>query len=248
MLNKTLKDILDHTHGLGFIDMVKVTGNNKETAIEAMDASRSVVVYGKLRDTVTSLDGVIGLARMGVLSGYLKFPPFQDPSAKIEVVHETRNAVEVPSEIKFTAPGGHKSTYRFMSSELVEEQIKVPVFRGTTWDVTITPNDGNIKDLSYFSGILGQFEQVFVPRTVNNKLVLGIGSGSNDRADVPFAHDVSGSLAGRWGWPISETLAILKLATRSDNCVMSFSEKGAMKIQFDSECGTFEYILPAKAI
>lgn len=248
MLKDTLKDVLDHTHGLGFIDMVKVTGDDKETRIEAMEASRSVVVYGTLNDADSSLSGIIGLARMGVLSGYLRFPPFQDDAAKITVVKETRGGSEVSSEIKFSAPGGHKSTYRFMSSELVDEQIKIPVFRGTTWDVTITPNEGNIKDLSYFSGILGAFEQVFVAKTVNNNLVFSIGSGSNDRTDVPFASNVSGSLAGRWGWPINETLSILKLASRSSDCIMSFSEKGVMKIAFTSSCGKFEYILPAKAL
>lgn len=248
MLKDTLKDILDHTHGLGFIDMVKVTGDNNETKIEAMDASRSVVVYGTLHDSVESLNGVIGLARMSVLNGYLRFPPFQDPAAKIEVVRENRGDQQVPSEVKFSAPGGHRSTYRFMSSELVEEQIKIPVFRGTTWDVTISPTDGNIKDLSYFSSILSSFEQNFVAKTVDNDLVLSIGSGSNDRTDVPFARGVSGTLAGRWGWPISETLSVLKLASRSTDCVMSFSEKGAMKIAFSTEQGKFEYILPAKAI
>ena len=29
-----LKDIVKHTHGLGFLDLVKITGDDKETAIE----------------------------------------------------------------------------------------------------------------------------------------------------------------------------------------------------------------------
>lgn len=248
MLSKTLRNILDHTHGLGFIDMVKITTNDVETVFEAMDSSRSVVMYGKLHNPVSELEGVVGLARMSVLNGYLKFPPFQDESAKVEVVTETRGGKYIPSEVKFSAAGGHKSNYRFMSAELVEEQIKVPVFRGTTWDVTVAPNEGNIKDLSYFSSILGSFEQIFVAETVDGDLVLKIGTGSNDRTNVPFARGVNGTLGGRWGWPINETLAILRLAVRSEDCVMCFSEKGALKIEFSNEEGKFEYILPAKAV
>ena len=29
-----LKDIVKHTHGLGFLDLVKITGDDKETSID----------------------------------------------------------------------------------------------------------------------------------------------------------------------------------------------------------------------
>ena len=41
-----LKDIVKHTHGLGFLDLVKITGDDKETAIDSMAEDRSVILQG----------------------------------------------------------------------------------------------------------------------------------------------------------------------------------------------------------
>lgn len=248
MLTDTLNDILAHTHGLGFIEMMKIKGDDTETRIEAMNEKKTVVVYGSLKAPAAELAGTIGMARLAVLNGYLRFPPFQDDKATVEVVTDMRNGEEVPKEISFKAPGGHSSSYRFMSAEVAEEQIKVPAFKGTKWDVVVTPTEGNMKDLSYFAGILGSFEPVFVAKTEGKDLVLSIGSGSTDRARVPFSKDVSGALAGRWAWPLVETLSILKLATKAEDCQMSFAEKGVMKIEIETAVGTYEYLLPAKSV
>lgn len=246
MLTDILADVLAHTHGLGFIEMVKITGDANETKIEAMNDARSVIMYSKLKTPYAGFEGTIGLARMGVLSGYLKFPPFQDPAAKVEIGTRDKGGVQVPAEVRFSATGGHASTYRFMSKEVVDEQIKVPTFRGLAWDVVLTPEAGSLKDLSYFAGILGSYEPTFSAKTEGTDFNLYIGSDSTDRVKVPFAKNVSGSLQGRWSWPLVETLAILKLANAADTCVMSFAEKGALKIDISSPVADYEYILPAR--
>ena len=45
-----LLDIVQHTHGLGIIDLVKITGTEKETLINTIAEDRSVIVDGKLSD------------------------------------------------------------------------------------------------------------------------------------------------------------------------------------------------------
>lgn len=244
-MKKVFEDVVAHTHGLGFIDMVKVLGEADSTKLESMSENKNVMLYATLNTAIPELEGTTGLARMAVLNGYLKFPAFQDDSATITVKRTQRGADEVPTQIDFSAPGGHRSTYRFMSPEVAED-IKVPVFRGANWDLTVTPDEGSLKDLSYFAGILGAFDPVFVAKTNKSDLMFSIGSGSNDRSEVPFATDVNGTLAGHWAWPLSETLSILKLAVQAESCAMMFSEKGALKIEMTTEHGHYEYILPAK--
>lgn len=39
-----LKDIVQHTHGLGTIDLVKVTGTDSETRVIALAEDKTVVV------------------------------------------------------------------------------------------------------------------------------------------------------------------------------------------------------------
>ena len=42
-----LQDIVQHTHGLGVIDLVKVVGSDSETTLEAISEDRSVIVQAK---------------------------------------------------------------------------------------------------------------------------------------------------------------------------------------------------------
>jgi len=248
MLAETLTDVLAHTHGLGFIEMIKIDSDSTETKISAIDDSKSVVVYGTLKTPLTQLDGTVGLSRMAVLNGYLKYPKFSEDGSSITIETSQRDGVAVPAEIRFSSDDGHDSSYRFMHKDIVEEQIKVPNFKGATWDVVITATDEVMKDLSYFNSVLGAFEPTFVAKTdANGDLNFYIGSGPTDRATVPIAKSVNGSLTGNLTWPLVETLAILKLATKADDCTLSFSNKGVLKIEMETAVGTYEYLLPARA-
>jgi len=247
MISEVLSDVLAHTHGLGFVEMAKITSEDGETKIEAMDEDKTVVIYGKLNDELTEVAGTVGLSRMAVLQGYLKFPPYSESGSTVEIVTQERNGEQVPAEVKFGSSTGHKASYRFMSKDVADEQIKVPLFKGVEWDVVITPTEENMKDLSYFNGVLGGFEPVFTAKTEGTDLKLFIGSGAADRATVPFASGVSGSITGSLSWPLVETLAILKLAAKAEDCTMSFSNKGALKIELGTAFAKYEYILPARS-
>lgn len=248
MLSQVLTDILAQTHGLGFIEMMKIDSSATETKIAAINDDKSVVAYGTLASPLTELDGVVGLSRMAVLQGYLKFPHFVDDGATIEIKTTQRDGADVPTEISFSGANGHESSYRFMHKDVVEEQVKVPSFLGATWDVVIAGTDEIMKDLSYFNGILGAFEPTFTAKTdANGDLNFYIGSGPTDRATVPVAKAVNGTLTGNLTWPLVETLAILKLASKADDCTISFSNKGALKIEMETSIGSYEYLLPARS-
>jgi hypothetical protein len=240
-------DIIKHTSGLGFIEMVKLTGTNTDVKLEAMDDDRTVVVNATLKNPIDGLDGTIGLSRLGILSGYLNFAPFAESSASVEIKTQKRaNGDEVPAEIKFDSGLGHVAHYRFMSAEIAEEQIKVPPFKGATWQVVITPTKSAMKDLSAMNSILGSFESTFSVRTNDDNLEFLIGSGASDRTTIVFAKDIQGELKHQWSWPLAQVLAILKLHESSASCTMSFSDQGALQIEIDSGLGTYQYILPAR--
>ena len=241
-----LLDIVKHTHSLGFIQAVKIDGNDgSETNIEAMDDDRSVVLKGKLHNAVQDFSGVIGLGKLGVLSGYLNFDGYADAQSKIGVVKRERNGEQVAEELQFDSPKGYSANYRFMISQLIEEKLKTVKFKGVNWDLTIQPTQQNLKDLSYFAGVMGSVESTFVAKTDGADLKFYIGDGSNDRVEIPFASNVNAELKKGWAWPLAQTLSILKLSDTS-NASISFSEQGAMKISIDSGIGLYDYILPAR--
>tara|TARA_X000000950_G_scaffold275161_1_gene361165 strand:+ start:17386 stop:18129 length:744 start_codon:yes stop_codon:yes gene_type:complete len=240
-----LLDIVKHTHSLGFIQTVKVEGSTTETGVEAMDEDKTVVLKGKLHTPVSELEGVAGLSRLGVLSGYLNFEPYKNGESTIKVKRSQRNGDSTPEEIEFASPLGYSANYRFMVSSLLDEKLKSVKFKGVNWDVTVQPTQQNLKDLSYFAGIMVGHESTFVAKTDGTTLKFYIGDGSNDRVEIPFAQNVSGQLTKGWAWPLNQVLSILKLSDTSQT-FMSFSDQGAMQISIDSGLGKYDYILPAR--
>ena len=246
MLRDVLLDIVKHTHSLGFIQAVKLESTDEGTSVEAMDDDRTVVLKGKLKNKLDNVPGLIGMGRLGVLSGYLNYEAYGKDGANIEVMTNTRDGVETAEELKFTSPGGYSANYRFMVSSLIEEQLKTIKFKGVEGDITVQPTQQNLKDLTYFNGIMGGFEPTFVAKTDGDTLKFYIGDGANDRVEIPFAQNVQGKLTKGWAWPLAQVLSILKLSDTSQ-ASMSFSDQGAMQISIDSGTATYDYILPARS-
>jgi hypothetical protein len=242
MLLDSLRDIIKHTYGLGFIDMVKLIGTDKDAKIEAMDADKTVVIFGELYQPIKGIETTVGFSRMAFLKGFIDLHEGSD----LTIVNETRSGVDVPTEILFDDKAGLTSNYRFMSDAVVNEQIKVPPFKGATWNVTVEPTKKSIARLSNFTGVLGAFESTFIVSLDKGTLNFAIGAGPTDRANIPFATGVTGALKHQWIWPLSQVISILKLADAAE-CKMNFSDMGALKIDIDSGTGRYSYILPARS-
>ena len=241
----SFKDIVKHTASLGFIDMVKIVGTAADAKIEAIDSDKTVVVFGDMYQPIKGIDSTVGLSRIAVLKGFIDFPLFSSDKAVIDIVTEVRGGATVPTEIKFDSGSGHKSNYRFMSETMVNEQIKVPPFKGATWNLTVIPEKKKIAELGYFQGVLGGFEKRFVVSVDKGTLNFDVGSGPTDRTTVPFATNVTGTMKHQWSWPLSQVLSILKLSETASTTTMYFSDMGALKIDIDSGIGRYSYILPA---
>lgn len=241
MLLDTLKDIVKHTHSLGFIEMVKVIGTATDLKIETKDADNTVIIYGSMYQPESGIDSTIGLSRLAVLKGFIGM----HEGSTVSIATETRNNVTFPTEVVFDDKAGFVSNYRFMSESMINEQVKVPPFKGATWDVTITPTKASIDRLSTNFGIIGGFEKRFIVNVDKGTLKFNVGSGPTDRTTVPFATDVTGNLKHQWTYPLSQVLSILKLADTASTCTMSFSDMGALKIDIDSGIGKYSFILPA---
>ena len=84
--------------------------------------------------------------------------------------------------------------------QLIEEKLKTVKSKGVNWDLTIHPTQQNLKDLSYWAGVMGSVEPTFVAKTDKGSKFY-IGDGSNDRVEIPFAENVNAELKKGWSWP-----------------------------------------------
>ena len=92
-----LKDIVKHTHGLGFLDLVKITGDSKETGIDSMAEDRSVILQGSFHKPQAEMSGTFGMPQLGKLDIHLKCPEYKE-KAKILYSKELEMAQKFQQE------------------------------------------------------------------------------------------------------------------------------------------------------
>ena len=240
-----LQDIVKHTHGLGFLDLVKISGDGSETAIDSMAEDRSVILQGSFHKPQSEMDGTFGMPQLGKLDIHLKCPEYKE-KAKITVLKGTRNGAEVPTGIHFeNEKGDFKNDYRFMNAEIINEKLKTVKFKGVKWDVEIEPTVASVQRFN-FQSIANTEHNAFVVRTNDNNLVFSFGDQASHGGEFVFANGVKGTLNKGWSWPVAQVLQILKLSD-SAKVMLHFSNEGAMMISVDSGLGKYQYIIPAQA-
>ena len=235
-----LQDIVAHTHSLGFLSLVKVTGGD-ETTIDSMAEDRSVIMSATSNHSIA--EGTFGMPNLEKLALHLKNPEYQK-DAKIDVVQAERNGETIPTHIHFeNAAGDFQNDYRFMNKAIIEEKLKTVKFKGAQWNVTISPSMAAIGRMKLMSAAHSE-EPTFNVTTKNSNLVFSFGDASTHAGEFDFEKSVEGTLQHTWSWPVAAVQAILNL---SGDSTMSISDQGAMMITVDSGIATYDYILPAQS-
>lgn len=243
-----IQDIVKHTAGSTGFTAVKMTCSETETLLDAMNADRTVILKAKLHNPITELQGDIGMGNLGFLAGVTNLANYQDEAATVEVKHQDRNGVMTPDHLLFKDADNNTDRYRFMSKEIIDQQLKTVKFNGTTWDVTFEPTKAKVKELQQVAAIYGEIEPNFQVKTENGNLIVTVGAQDGSYTGKrTFATNVEGNLAQGYAWSLTHVLSILKLGMES-NCVMHISERGALQISVDSGIAKYDYILPALTV
>lgn len=234
-----LQDIVQHTHSLGIIDLVKVVGTDSQTTIEAVSEERSAIVQAQFHNPVAEFVGTFGMPNLGKLNTILNIPEYKE-DAKLSITKKDDGA---PNGVHFeNKAGDFKNDYRFMSAEIVNDKLKTVKFKGVKWGVEIEPSVAAIQRLR-FQAQANSEETTFIAKVENGNLVFYFGDHSSHAGNFVFAHDVAGSLNKAWSWPVSAVISILSLA---GDKMIRFSDEGAAQITVDSGLAVYNYILPAQ--
>ena len=240
-----LQDIVQHTHNLGFLNIVKITGDDKKTAIDSMADDRSVIMQAETANPHPDMLGVFGMPQLNKLKYHLDCPEYKE-GASIEVVKGQRNGEEIPVGLHFeNKAGDFKNDYRFMNTEIINEKLKTIKFKGVKWDVEVVPTLQSVQRFN-FQASANNEHTTFLAKTESSNLKFIFGDQSTHGGEFIFATNVVGNLNKAWTWPVSSVLSILKIAD-ANNAKISFSNEGAMQITLDSGLATYKYIIPANA-
>lgn len=242
-MKDNLKDLIEHTYGLGNIDLIKITGTDKETQINAIADDKSVIVSGTFKSPIADFIGTFGMPNLGKLKTIIGFEEY-DNESKINVTTQNNGGVNSPSAIHFETKGGDfVNDYRLMSKTIVEEKVKSVTFKGAAWGVEFEPTVAGILRLKKQAQANSE-EQNFTIKTENGDLKIYFGDPSTHSGNFVFHTGVTGSLSKTWMWPVKQFQAIMDLV--GDKTVR-ISDAGAAEVTVDSGTATYRYLLPAQA-
>ena len=243
MIKDVLQDIVAHTHSLGFLSLVKVTGDAATTTIESMADDRSVILTAKTHQAVKEFDATFGMPNLDKLNLHLKNPEYKE-NAKIDVTKADRNGVVVPTGLHFeNQAGDFQNDYRFMNQDIINEKLKSVKFKGAGWDIEFEPSMAAIGRLKLQAAANSE-ETVFQVRTEDDNLVFCFGDASTHAGSFVFQPSVGKKLKHSWAWPVSQVQSILGL---DGKVTMKIADQGAMQITVDSGIAEYNYILPAQS-
>jgi len=242
-MKDNLLDLIQHTHGLGVISLIKVVGTDTETNISAVAEDKSVVVNAKFKNPIADFIGTFGMPQLSTLKTIVNFDDYDDTSV-INVTRVNKDGKDVPSAIHFaTKTGDFVNDYRLMSQGLVEERVKAVTFRGATWNVEFEPTVAGIMRLKKQASANSD-EPNFTTKTENGDLKIFFGDPSTHSGNFVFQPGVTGTLSRQWQWPVKVFLSIMDLP--GDKTVR-ISDQGAAEITVDSGIAVYQYLLPAQS-
>jgi hypothetical protein len=237
-----LLDIVSHTHSLGVIDLVKITGTESLTLVNAVGEERVAIVEAQFHNPVPEFIGTFGMPNLGKLNTILNIPEYKE-DAKLSIISKDVEGVKTPEGIHFeNKVGDFKNSYRFMSANVVNNTLQTVKFKGVKWGVEIEPSVTSIQKLR-FQAQANSEETSFIAKVENGNLVFYFGDHSSHAGNFVFAHDVAGTLTKAWHWPIAAVISILALP---GDKMIRFSDEGAAQITVDSGLAVYNYILPAQ--
>lgn len=235
-----LKDLIGHTHELGCVDLVKITGTKTTTVLDGLAEDKSVVIHAEFRDAIPEFEGVFGMPNMSTLKTILSIDEY-DTDATITVKKDKDGNL---SSLNFKNDSGDfTNDYRFMAKEIVELRLKELNFKGVNWHVELEPSIASIQRLKFMASA-NSAETTFVAKTEDGALKFYFGDHSTHAGNFVFAEGIKGDLKRAWHWPVAHVISILNLP---GDKVFRFSDDGAAEIIVNSGLAEYSYILPAQA-
>lgn len=235
-----LLDLVQHTHDLGCIDLVKIVGDTNTTAISGLAEDLSVVVQAEFKNPVPEFVGTFGMPNLNKLKTLLNLQEYRE-DAKLAI---TKRSTGEPDGIAFeNKHGDFKNNYRFMASEIVNDKLKTAKFKGVNWHIEFEPSAASILRLKMQMSANAE-EPNFQAKVENGDLKFFFGDHSTHAGNFVFQAGVSGQLKRAWSWPAIQVSSILGL---TGDKVMRISDDGAAQITVDSGIAVYNYILPAQS-
>jgi hypothetical protein len=239
-MREALSDVLRQCGSL--FTILKVTGTAEDTKFGAVNDEKTLFLKMVLKDNIPEFEGDFGISNLGLLNGLLSFTSYRTDGSTFKVKRRSINGSEIVEQIEFKDANKTGATFRFMSPDLVPEQVEL---RGQiNWDVVFSPDKSKLSEFTTLSGLYSEVEKTFVPRTDSGNLIFHVGNdnSSTHNASMVFQDGITGTLTGDLRYSTGQFLSVMKLAGQYAS-VISITSRGVMKITVETQFGTYDYYL-----
>lgn len=237
-----LKDIVRYVHDTGFVDhALLVIFDDGEAGFTCMSRDSSMKIKGKYKNALPQLrDQKLGVARMDVLSAYLRSAAFSsegdNTAPSIDVLR--RPTDNTPKGIEIKSSHGHKAVFRFMHPQVAKSKITVTRTNAEIKDedISFQPCERFLKDFVAFSSVLRKFNTNFSLEVEGDCLYMNMGE--DDTARIPVSSEMMEGkyINPTYTWKIDNFLKVLKLAPTLEHVRIGVSEEyGVIEIIVDDE-------------
>jgi len=235
-----LLDLVEHTYDLGCIDLVKITGDDKSTAINGISEDRGVIVDGTFAGPVAEFIGTFGMPNLSKLKILLNLEPYRE-KAKLAITRKDTGALD---QLTFeNAAGDFKNNYRFMATEVINEKLKNVKMKPVNWNFEFEPAVAAIQRLKMQASANAE-EVNFKAKTDGTDLKFYFGDHSTHAGNFVFQANVGGTLKREWAWPVKVIISILDL---TGDKTMRISDDGIAEITVNSGLAVYSYKIPAQS-
>lgn len=235
-----LLDIIQHTHGLGVVDVVKIVGTDKETQFFALEKDRELIINGSMKTPVAEFIGSFGMGNLEKIKTVLSFEDF-DEKSKISILREVIDGVDSPTSIRFeNASSDFVFQYRMIAKSVVDGRVASVSFKGTTWNVEFQPTVVGIQRLKRQASLNSDQTHMNIKHE-NGNMIVSLGDPSTHLGTFTFHAGVTGKLAKTWSWPVRIFLPIMDLP---GDKIVKISDAGVAEITVDSGIAQWQYLIP----
>lgn len=242
-MKDSLLDLIQHTHGLGCVDLIKIVGTDKTTQVSAIGEGNSVIINGKFKTPEPMFAGTFGMPNLEKLKIIVGFDDYDD-KAKLEMKYETKDGEKTPASIHFeTAGGDFVNDYRLMGKTLVESQVANFALKvAPKWEIEFEPSIASITRLKKQASANSEELQFTTTTDSNGDLRVAFGDPAAHSGNFVFEAKVNGKLASPLKWPVKSFLAILDLPGDKK---LRISNQGLAEITVDSGLASYSYMFPS---
>jgi hypothetical protein len=241
-----LLDLVQHTYGLGVIELLKVSGTAQKTQMQSYDnKSKTLIMRLEFKNPIAEFIGNFGMAKLNKLQTLLNIPEYVEDAQITVESKKAADGTKIPDRIEFVnKDGDFKNTYRFMPSSIADGIIgNISEKQKLNFKVEVAPTVASIQRFRFQSSANSDAE-LFSVTTENGQLLFHFGN-EDDTGTFVFSNQIgTGKLSKQNFWPVALFNSVMSL---SGDKTLKIADEGLMRIQVDSGLAVYTYDMLAKA-